>query len=191
MDEPSSSNPGQPGSVPPAEMPDTSQLVELELAEEMPVLELVPEPPVGDVPVAAGQPGMPPGYGPMGPSSPVPGQYMGPPGYAPANGYPAGMPAPPPGYPLAQPMWDKWRGWYYPTPEELARAESARRQVRQSRWLGWGGLAMLFVGPLVAIALTEGKMPQLYGFIAAVGLLMAVAGAIIGQIGRAKQNRVI
>ncbi len=201
MDVPSPSNLGKPGHLPAADAPTASQLPDVELAEvewadveladEMPVLELVPEPPVQNSPAAMGQPGMPPGVGPMAPSAAVPGQYIAPPGYPPANGYPAGMPAPPPGYPLGQPLWDKWRGWYYPTPEELARAQSAHRQVVLSRWLGWGGLAVLFVGPLVAVMLTRGRMPELYGSLAGVGLMMAIVGAIVGQIGRAKQNRVI
>jgi len=90
-------------------------------------------------------------------------------------------------------MWDKHRGWYYPTPEEWQRYHSARRLVAMSHCLGWGGIAILFVGPPMIAKATRGSSVGFVamGVVATLGLLMAIVGAVIGQIGRAKQNRVI
>jgi hypothetical protein len=75
-----------------------------------------------------------------------------------------------------------------PTPEQLAKAESARKLVNLSHILGWGGIGMLFVGPIVGGALAGAGLAV---GLAGLGLASAVAGAIVGQIGRAQQGRVI
>ncbi len=152
-------------------------------AEEI-VLEIVPEPavpshtPIPAPAAATATPGTPV----AGPGSAWP--YQAPSGYLPPGSGPF-----PSGY--GQPVWSPQYGWYYPTPEDLAQAESARRQVVLSHWLGWGGLAILFMGPIIVAILTRGQMPRVYGIVAGLGLAMAVIGAIVGQIGRAKQNRVV
>jgi hypothetical protein len=113
---------------------------------------------------------------PQPPMAPPPG-YV-PPGYAP-QGYPpqqlgyAGFP----------------QAYYGPngmTPQQAAKAQS---MVRLSNWLGWGGLLMLFIGtPVVGIA-TESKFLAI-----AIGVIAVLAcgiGAIVGQIGRGMQGRVV
>lgn len=188
---PATSPPGPEGGWNPPDIAGNALNAPAAAADEVPMLEVVPEQPSSSTPAASAYTpggGYPPGgvYPPPPPGAqgypPQPGMGPVPPGYGPPS---YGQP----GY--GQPMWDAQRGWYYPTPEELARAESARRQVVLSHWLGWGGLATLFLGPMIAIALTRGSTPALYGVIAGCGLVMAVVGAIVGQIGRAKQNRVI
>jgi len=70
---------------------------------------------------------------------------------------------------------------------------TAVRLVRWSGILGWGGLGLFFVGGgggLVAsrYVMEMGVIPS---FAAAVGLTATVVGAILGQVGRAMQGRVI
>jgi hypothetical protein len=72
------------------------------------------------------------------------------------------------------------------TPEQKAMS---RRLVVISNWLGWGGLALIFVGaPLAGFA---GNSAAGAGVTAGIGGLAAIAGAIIGQIGRGMQGRVV
>lgn len=175
MESPSSQIPGGPGNA---------QSADPLCPEEIPVLEVVPEEPVTGV-LIAGQPGAPPTGAPPGASTPMPGSYPPPP--------PGNASDWPKGYRPGEPMWDRNRGWYYPTPEEWQKHRSARRLVGISHWLGWGGIAMLFIGPPAVARATRGSSVGLMamGGVAALGLLMAIVGAVIGQIGRAKQNRVI
>ncbi len=75
-----------------------------------------------------------------------------------------------------------------PTEAEIADANLARTLVMWSHITGWGGLAVLIFGfPLV------GGIAGPTAGVAAVGLgfVSMVTGAIIGQVGRAKQGRVI
>ena len=77
-----------------------------------------------------------------------------------------------------------------PGPPENPRAKTL---ILWSRILGWGGLAVLFVGSLVGgVAMSgPGGDPTLLIVCVVVGFGAAVIGAILGQIGRAMQGRVV
>ena len=70
-----------------------------------------------------------------------------------------------------------------------ARERTAKKLVNLSHLLGWGGLVFIFVGPLGAGLLLESGVAA--GVAAVIGLVSAVAGAIVGQVGRGMQGRVI
>lgn len=75
-----------------------------------------------------------------------------------------------------------------PSAEQLQRAATARTLVMWSHILGWGGLVVLFVGAIVG--------GMLFGVAGAsgaagLGLVCAVVGGVLGQIGRGMQGRVI
>ncbi|MEJ7597721.1 MAG: hypothetical protein WKG01_07425 [Kofleriaceae bacterium] len=77
-----------------------------------------------------------------------------------------------------------------PQPDDARRqAEQARKLVNLSHLLGYGGLgAMLVLGPLLGYALHSIMVGLvIVGF----GGVSAVGGAIVGQIGRGMQGRVI
>ena len=70
-----------------------------------------------------------------------------------------------------------------------SESETAKKLVWWSHLLGWGGLGLVFaIGPALGIALSSIKIG---GLTAAGGLISAVVGAIIGQVGRGMQGRVI
>lgn len=72
---------------------------------------------------------------------------------------------------------------------ERKELETARKLVMWSHILGWGGLGLLLVGAAVIGGLT-GSITA--GFIVAgLGGASAVIGAILGQVGRGLQGRVI
>ena len=123
-----------------------------------------------DPPAAPRPPAQPP---PLPPLSPPPT----------AAGYGGPMPVLPYGQPHPQP---------YP-PSVRPEDPRARRLIFWSRLLGWGGVA-LFIGGSCAGGLARREEPPAatLGFIVmGAGLVAAVAGGIIGQIGRAMQGRVI
>ncbi len=65
----------------------------------------------------------------------------------------------------------------------------ARKLVRLSQWLGWGGLVFtLLIGPILG-ALSG--VIELIFVLMGLGFASMVAGAIVGQVGRAMQGRVI
>lgn len=74
------------------------------------------------------------------------------------------------------------------SPEDHARAEQARKLVNLSHIFGWGGLGVMLVGPILGAFAGSGTMAAILG---GGGFVSAVAGAIIGQIGRGMQGRVI
>jgi hypothetical protein len=57
-----------------------------------------------------------------------------------------------------------------------------------SHILGWGGLGVLVMGTIAAAALFGAAAA---GGTAVVGIVAAIVGGILGQIGRAMQGRVI
>lgn len=70
----------------------------------------------------------------------------------------------------------------------LQQQAKARKLVTISTIMGWGGVGFLLViGPGMAMAIH----PALGGILMGLGFLGAIAGAIIGQVGRAMQGRVI
>jgi hypothetical protein len=120
----------------------------------------------------------PPGYAP--PAYP-------PPGYPPQAYPPAGYPPPgysPPGYP---PMgYAPYPGSYQLDPQQAAKARSL---VKFSNWMGWGGILLLFVGaPALGFAANS---PVAGGVVAGVAIICCVVGAIVGQVGRGMQGRVV
>ncbi|HEU0034005.1 MAG TPA: hypothetical protein VFQ53_25435 [Kofleriaceae bacterium] len=75
------------------------------------------------------------------------------------------------------------------SPQAAAEQEKAKKLVNLSHGLGWGGIGLLFVGaPAAGIALHSGVLAAVF---AGLGLVSALVGAIVGQIGRAMQGRVI
>lgn len=72
-----------------------------------------------------------------------------------------------------------------PNPE---RAAKAKRLVIWSKGLGWGGLGTLFlIAPIVGFNVS-GPLGIIVG---AMGLISAIVGAVLGQVGRGMQGRVI
>jgi hypothetical protein len=67
-------------------------------------------------------------------------------------------------------------------------AATAKKLVMWSHILGWGGLGVLIVGSIAGGVLAG---PTGAGVAAGIGLASAVTGAIIGQVGRGMQGRVI
>ena len=117
----------------------------------------------------------------------VQGAY-GPPGYVPPQ---PGMPYVPPampnmaGMPYGQPGYAPA---YMADPILVERAARARKLVVASHVLGWGGLAVaLFGGGGMSAAAGIGP-----GFaVGGLGMVLAIVGAIIGQVGRGLQGRAI
>jgi hypothetical protein len=131
-----------------------------------------------DATVPGIQPGMqmpqPPAMGYPPPAMSYPPPPMGYPGYP---GYPANMVGAV-GY-VPPHMMD---------PMLAARAVRARKLVVASHVLGWGGLALALVGG-TGMGAAAGVGP---GFaVGGIGMLLAVVGAILGQVGRGLQGRAI
>lgn len=125
------------------------------------------------------------GTPPPGPHSPPPGQPVSGP-YPQQPGPPYPNPYLSPGQPPPGPYPPQ--GYYqYPYPPPVD--PRAQRLVNISHVLGWGGLATMF---LLAPILGGVAGSMVLGVVlAGLGLASAVAGAIIGQIGRGMQGRVI
>lgn len=157
----------------------------------------VPHAPAGAYPQPAyGQPGYAqpvygqPGYAQPGyPSPGAPGAYPAPGSHpypaAPGMGYPpppmpnmAGVPYAPSGY-VPPNMLD---------PMLTARAVRARKLVVASHVLGWGGLAVALIGGASFGAAAGVGAGFAFG---GLGMLLAVVGAILGQVGRGLQGRAI
>ncbi len=77
-----------------------------------------------------------------------------------------------------------------PTPPENPRAKSL---ILWSHILGWGGLAVLFIGSLIGgVAMSgPGGDPTLLIVLGGGGFVLAVVGGILGQVGRGMQGRVV
>ncbi len=75
-----------------------------------------------------------------------------------------------------------------PPAKSAADVQTAKKIIVWSRILGWGGLGLVFVlCPISVVAgAEEGGV-----LIATLGFLSAIAGAVLGQIGRAMQGRVL
>lgn len=70
----------------------------------------------------------------------------------------------------------------------LQQQAKAKKLVNLSTILGWGGVGFLLVlGPGLAMAVHVG----LGGVMMGLGFIAAIAGAVVGQVGRAMQGRVI
>jgi len=70
----------------------------------------------------------------------------------------------------------------------LQKQATAKKLVNLSTILGWGGVGVMFVlGPMIAFALHG----ALGGVVIGLGLLCAIGGAVVGQVGRGMQGRVI
>ncbi len=73
-------------------------------------------------------------------------------------------------------------------PHWLQQQAKAKKLVNLSTILGWGGVGFLLVlGPGIAVAVH----PAIGGLLMGLGFLGAIGGAIVGQVGRAMQGRVI
>ncbi len=71
----------------------------------------------------------------------------------------------------------------------VRQALTAKKLVNLSTILGWGGLGVFVIlGPVLAITMHAGLLG---GVLSLIGAVAAIAGAIVGQIGRAMQGRVI
>jgi len=69
------------------------------------------------------------------------------------------------------------------------QAQQARTLVTISHILGWGGLGLLLVGaPAMLIAIGS---PPGAAWVGGGGLVLAIAGGIVGTVGRALQGRVL
>jgi hypothetical protein len=110
-----------------------------------------------------------------------PSRPSGPPPLPPFDPSP-GAPTPP----LAQPL-----GYAHPYPPGSRPPEDpkARRLVRISEIMGWGGLLLLVLGPPGAGLATGSGVVA--GAVAVIAVVSLVVGAVIGQIGRAMQGRVV
>jgi len=65
----------------------------------------------------------------------------------------------------------------------------AQTLVKWSHGLGWGGLVFaVIIGPIVGFSLGS---PLLALVLAGLGVVSTITGAILGQIGRGMQGRVI
>jgi hypothetical protein len=87
---------------------------------------------------------------------------------------------------------------HYARPMEKPVDPRAQRLVTISHWLGWGGILLLFIGgPAAGIiaSVNAGRgssAPMAIGsVISLIGLLSAIIGAIVGQVGRGMQGRVV
>lgn len=70
----------------------------------------------------------------------------------------------------------------------LQKQQTAAKLVMMSTIFGWGGVGFLLaLGPGIAIAVNGTLGAALMG----IGLISAIAGAVIGQVGRGMQGRVI
>ena len=77
------------------------------------------------------------------------------------------------------------------SPSQKSKAEEekrARKFISLSRWLAFGGLIVAVAG--VGVGISSGSAMAIKGSLS-VGLTMAVCGAVLGQIGRAMQSRII
>lgn len=75
------------------------------------------------------------------------------------------------------------------TPEQQAQAAKAKKLVGWSHLLGWGGLGLMFIGSIVVGIVAEQAEPVM--FTAGLGFVLAIVGAIVGQVGRGMQGRVL
>lgn len=75
------------------------------------------------------------------------------------------------------------------TPEQQAQAAKAKKLVNWSHVLGWGGLGLMFVGSIFVGIVAESAEPVMVT--AGLGFVLAIAGAIVGQVGRGMQGRVL
>lgn len=83
--------------------------------------------------------------------------------------------------PLSHPQHPQHTHW-------LQQQAKAKKLVNLSTILGWGGVGFLLVlGPGIAVAVH----PAIGGLLMGLGFLGAIGGAIVGQVGRAMQGRVI
>jgi hypothetical protein len=83
--------------------------------------------------------------------------------------------------PLSHPQHPQHAHW-------LQQQAKAKKLVNLSTILGWGGVGFLLaLGPGIAVAVH----PGIGGVLMGLGFLAAIGGAIVGQIGRAMQGRVI
>lgn len=96
------------------------------------------------------------------------------------------MVQPPQGYP---PQWNPDPRWQQAQQQHLQKQQTAAKLVMWSHILGWGGLAFVFVGAIGLGILFQS--PAAAGVGAGIGMLSAVVGAVIGQVGRAMQGRAI
>jgi hypothetical protein len=132
--------------------------------------------------------GPPPGQAGAYPPPGQPGVYPPPPGYAPPPGYVQGYP--PPGYPPQQLGSTSYPPGFYGqngmSPEQAAKA---KKLVTISTICGWGGLLVAIFGSIIAgVAFNSGAAA---GVVAVLGIIVCVFGAIVGQVGRGMQGRVI
>jgi hypothetical protein len=77
---------------------------------------------------------------------------------------------------------------FQPSPEQLARQARARKLVNWSHVLGWGGLCVLPFGMGLAVAAAG---PAVGGVVGVISGMIVVVGAVLGQVGRGMQGRVI
>ena len=75
------------------------------------------------------------------------------------------------------------------SPPLSPQQQTAKKLVTISHALGWGGLGLLIFGPIVGFAALHSGKVAAAGAI--VGALCAFGGAIVGQVGRGMQGRVI
>jgi hypothetical protein len=73
-------------------------------------------------------------------------------------------------------------------PVDPAKEATAKKLVLASHIMGYGGLVMMFGGAIVAGIALGGTAAAIVG---GIGLLMAIIGAIVGQVGRGMQGRAI
>ena len=73
-------------------------------------------------------------------------------------------------------------------PVDPAKEATAKKLVLASHIMGYGGLVLLIVGPIIGAVIGNGTIA---GIGAAVGIGAAIIGAIIGQVGRGMQGRAI
>lgn len=109
--------------------------------------------------------------GPVAPPPQYPPHPQAPPGYGPAyGGHPHGS---------AQEQW---------AAQQLDNARKAQKLVRLSTWMLLGGFLLMVAG-------CGGGIAAQVGLIALIGLglgaLVIVAAAVVGQVGRGMQGRVI
>ncbi|MBI97935.1 MAG: hypothetical protein CMO78_05310 [Verrucomicrobiales bacterium] len=74
-------------------------------------------------------------------------------------------------------------------PIDPKKEATAKKLVIASHILGYGGLVILIGGPIAAGVLFESG--TMAGIAAVIGIVMAVIGALVGQVGRGMQGRAI